>query len=256
MPNRSSDRQLSMWTIIGSVSAAVIAAGILGGVGGVLQIPAMVTDVASLRSDRDLAVRTSAQVNERVRSLELSAEGAQRQLNELVRVRENLLARLDERDRRDRDLDISVQRDLQSMEGRSKERNTEANGAIRTVEASVNAIVERQRAQVEVIGQVRRDLFELASRLARPASQSVPNQPQPGETRQPYYYAPQGSDGDRPRATPQKSIDVISPEQQDATSTRGDRWQVERSTVQSKTQWHPRPTQRHPRHRIASIKRV
>lgn len=229
---RPNDRQLSMWTVVGSVSAAVIAAGILGGVGGVLQIPALVTDVAALRIDRDLTARNMATLSERVRSLELTADGEQRQINDAVRSRDAILSRLDERDKRDRELDIQVQRDLQSIEGRSKDRNTEVMGFIRANEAAQSAVVDRQRAQAEALAQVRRDLFELATRAARPAAQLGQGQQSPTENHS--FYPP--LDNDRQRAMPQGLSGRTAPAQLDATSTGGDKWQLGHSTMKSVTQ--------------------
>lgn len=163
------ERTASLWTIAASVSAAVLAAAILGGVGGVLQIPTLITDVATLRVSRDDNTRAMGSQAERIRSTELEIINLHNLLDMASRRQETMLSRLERKDEADRTADIATQRELQAVEGRSHERNTEVKGQIQTLDAAQAALSERFRVLTEALATLRRDVFELAVRQSKSA---------------------------------------------------------------------------------------
>jgi uncharacterized phage infection (PIP) family protein YhgE len=192
--------RMSMWTVVGAVAASVATAGILGSVSGILQIPAVVTDVATLRASRDDAVTRLSSMSERLRSQELVDENLQRQVNQLSQRIDQMSTRLDARDQEARTSDITLQRQISELdtrvsrglsetEGRSKDRNTEAMGAVNALQTGLASLGDRQKATAAALNVIQQNIYDLATRASRPEAQSNQRSQEPPGTK-PYQQSP------------------------------------------------------------------
>jgi hypothetical protein len=174
--------RLSTWTVIGSVFASVLTASLLGGVSGILQIPTLVNQVSTLVAARESGQVTQATMSERVRSAELSIEGLQRQLNDASTRAAAMAARQDTMGAAESNLDISTQRQISDLEGRSKDRNTQALAAAATIQTGLNDQNEKLRLVIDQVSALRANVYDLAirannrpspSNLTGPSSQEL-----------------------------------------------------------------------------------
>lgn len=180
--------RLSTWTVVGSVFASVLTAGVLGGTSGILQIPTLVNQVASLINAREPELVVRAQTSERVRSSELSIDALQRQLNELSARQTALTVRQDAMAAAETQLDISTQRQISELEGRSKDRNTQTLGGIATLQAGLNDQNERLKLVADSLSALRSNVYDLATRSSirpSPGSLTIPGFPTPRSYGQP-----------------------------------------------------------------------
>lgn len=182
--------RLSMWTVIGAVCASVATAGILGSAAGILQIPTIAQDVTMLRGAKEDYGQRFALQSERLRSAELTNESLQRQINQAATRMEQMQVQLDRRDQADKTQDLHVERvlgeldtrltkQMSELEGRSKDRNTEAMGATRALDATLAALQDRMKGNAEAVNALRQIVYDLAVRSTTPAvplRQSTPGQ--------------------------------------------------------------------------------
>jgi hypothetical protein len=194
--------RLSMYTVVGAVAASVLAAGILGGASGILQIPTMAGQLSVLVAARETGYQANAAAAERLRSAELSIESLQRQLNESTLRQTALAARMEKKDNDDRQADMNVQRSLAEIEGRSKDRNTEAMGAINTIDRGFTSLNDRVKSLVESINAMRAFVYDLATRTGK---QSLPSQQSysPTQEQKPLVMPPPLNNNDN-EITPQR----------------------------------------------------
>lgn len=181
--------RLSMWTVVGAVAASVMTAGILGSVSGILQIPQMVGDVAALRTSREDTAKLIAVLQTGLKTQELITDNLQRQLNQENLRADQMTTRLEAREAELRAMDIlqsrsvaeidtRLTRGLSEIEGRSKDRHTEAMGAISAVQTAVLALNDRQKATGDALNALRANVYELAMRSGRQGSLQTPADPE------------------------------------------------------------------------------
>lgn len=174
--------KLSMWTVVGAVAASVATAGVLGSISGILQIPQMVNDVSMLRSAKDDHATRLSGLSERVRSQELTDENLQRQLDAISQRIDVIAARVEKQTVDERTIDMQTQqalgeldtrlsRAVSEVEGRSKDRNTEAMGATKELRASVDALLDRQKTTAASLDALRSNFYDLAMRLSTRSDQ-------------------------------------------------------------------------------------
>lgn len=201
--------KLSVWTVVGAVAASVITAGLLGGASGILQIPNALTNITNLQSSFIDQQKATGVISERISRSELVYQDAQRQLNAIQLRVDSLVARIERKEEADRNLDIQTQRDVASLEGRSKDRNTESLGEIRSVKSLVDGLSDRQKQTAEAVNGVRQNVYDLATRIYRQTNQQ--SLPVPLEPRSRSYGTPM--DGSRQlEATARTSFTTIRPD--------------------------------------------
>jgi TolA-binding protein len=182
--------RMSIWTVVGAVAASVLTAAILGGASGIMQIPTMALDITAFKAQRDQRNMQVATLTERLRSVELTQENLQRQDDSIVVRLDSILARMDKKDTENRDQEISTQRDLAALEGRSKDRNTEAVGLINALRSEVSGLVDRQRQTFDALAAVRQNLYDLATRAYMRGNLQSPPAPEAPIPAVPYNPSP------------------------------------------------------------------
>jgi chromosome segregation ATPase len=188
--------RLSLWTVIGAVAASVLTAGVLGSASGIMQIPSVVTELTALRTAHEASNTAMVSVSERVRSAELSGEATDRRLTEQSRRIDALELRLQQREADNRAESIDIERNLTAMEGRSKDRNTEAEGMISALRNSVADLADRQKVVQESVAVLRQNLYDLATHgYSRGSLPRSPSQPTPWTS--PFALPPENNNGDR-----------------------------------------------------------
>jgi hypothetical protein len=163
--------RLSMWTVMGAVAASVLTAGTLGGMSGILQIPNLTSGLEVLNKAREAGLIAASALGERTRSSELVEEAMQRQLNQLSARLDQIQIRIDRKDLEDRNTEIQTQKDLALLEGRSKDRNTEANGSILALRSEITGLSDRTKQNSEAVNIVRQNVYDLATRIYRQGTQ-------------------------------------------------------------------------------------
>lgn len=181
-----------MWTVLGAVAASVLTAGILGGASGILQVPGMLTELSALRVSRDQMSVTISSLSERLRSAELVADAQQRQMTEAANRQNAMAARADKQDYDSRQYQVETQKELAALEGRSKDRNTEANGSISTLRSAVDGINDRVKGLVDSVNLLRQNVYDLAARTYKQPTSTLPLVPPLQNT--PTYRSPSPED--------------------------------------------------------------
>lgn len=176
------DTRLSVWTIVGSIAASVIATAIIGGAAGLLQVPTIARDVDLMKNNIEVNRQSMGGLSERVRSGELVSEAINRRITDLV----ESIREIDRKRDRLQD-DFSKFREFYvnehaALEGRSKDRHTEAMGAVNSLRVSDNALRDQIATMATGQQQVRAQLLELSMRISSQRQnfqQQQPLQPQP-----------------------------------------------------------------------------
>ncbi len=171
--------------------ASVVATAIIGGASGLLQVPTMARDIETLKTSKELSISAAITLGERVRSSELIVEAINRRLGEISN-------QLTELDRKRDSLSDSLSRFKETyitehiaLEGRSKDRHTEAMGALNGLKASDAALRDRQEAFSQAMQQIRGQLLDIATRVYRgPEKQSLPPLAPPVDPNRPFPQYP------------------------------------------------------------------
>jgi len=177
------DTRLSVWTIVGSIAASVIATAIIGGAAGLLQVPTIARDVDLMKNNIEGNRQSMGSLSERVRSGELVSEAINRRISDLVEATREIDRK---RDRLQDDFNKFREfyvNEHAALEGRSKDRHTEAMGAIGSLRVSDNALRDQLATMATGQQQVRAQLLELSLRISSQRQNfnmpSQPMQPQP-----------------------------------------------------------------------------
>jgi hypothetical protein len=164
--------RISMWTVIGSVFASVLTAGILGGASGILQVPNLINQVALLTASRELENHSLSALSERTRSAELTLEGLQRQVNDIAARQNQFTVRLEKMDSEERTLDVATQREISELEGRSKDRSTQAIGLATNASTAISDLNERLKSTADGLNTLRAVVYDLSMRSGMRQNQS------------------------------------------------------------------------------------
>jgi hypothetical protein len=164
--------------VLGSIAAAIGTAALLGAASGLMQLPALQADMGTVKGQMIQVTSAATALDLRVSRREIEIDGIQRQINQIVSRLEQQQVRMDKKDADDRGLDITTQRELQAIEGRSKDRNSQAMGELSAVRTAVQAGEDRLKAQADAV----RSLYEIVARdpnQPRPRPQSAPGSTSP-----------------------------------------------------------------------------